>query len=204
MLTLPPLLTCLEFIYSCLDLRAQVRTMESCLIYHVLTVGAIPPESILTVCWSWLFEHNADCVCKSNRIMWCVWREQKHLALTNDDVAKFTIVYDFEHHGALVLKEVLRCLVDVVVGSCVRTTNNHDGHIVIVDAVIVDRRLEKMGIFGKPERQSELNINVAYIVSSSRLMVTHDAWWGSGVKEATDHLGKLSGLPSMLDEDVIV
>lgn len=46
MLALPALLTFLELIYCCLDLRAKVCAMEFGLIDNVLTVCAIPSQPI--------------------------------------------------------------------------------------------------------------------------------------------------------------
>lgn len=41
----------------------------------------------------------------------------------------------------------------MVVCSCVGAAYDHDGHGVVVDAVVVDRRFEEVGILAEPFRE---------------------------------------------------
>ncbi len=61
----------------------------------------------------------------------------------------------FQQHGAFVLVEPFSSGVDVVVGAGVWATDNHDGDGVVVDAVVVYRGFEEVGIFGEPFGQIE-------------------------------------------------
>lgn len=64
------------------------------------------------------------------------------------------VCHGFEEHGASVLIEEFRGGVDVVVCSCVGSADDHDGVSGgsgwMVDAVVVDGGLEKMGIGFEP------------------------------------------------------
>lgn len=59
----------------------------------------------------------------------------------------------FEEHSAFVLVEEFGRGVDVVVCSSVGAAYDHDGHGIVVDAVVVDRRFEEMGILAEPFRE---------------------------------------------------
>lgn len=58
-----------------------------------------------------------------------------------------------EEHSAFVLVEEFGRRVDVVVCSCVGAAYDHDGHGIVVDAVVVDRRFEEVGILAEPFRE---------------------------------------------------
>jgi hypothetical protein len=55
-----------------------------------------------------------------------VWREEKHVALADDDIPKLAIVNYLEHHGAFVLVEPFCRLVEVVVCPGVGAANYLD------------------------------------------------------------------------------
>lgn len=58
---------------------------------------------------------------------------------------------DFKEHAALVLEEPLGGGVDVVVATGVGTTDDHDRYAVtVVEAGIVNRGLEEMGVGCEP------------------------------------------------------
>lgn len=59
----------------------------------------------------------------------------------------------FEEHSAFVLVEEFGRGVDVVVCSSIRAAYDHDGHGIVVDAVVVDWRFEEMGILVEPFRE---------------------------------------------------
>jgi hypothetical protein len=50
--------------------------------------------------------------------------QEKHIAFADDDVAKFTLVDDLEHHSALVLVKPFWGLVYMVVGASIGTTDD--------------------------------------------------------------------------------
>lgn len=89
-----------------------------------------------------------------------VRREQEDRPLVDRDVVEGGRrrggVYCLEQHRSSVLVEKFRCCVDVVVCSCVGTADNHDcvagcrGGRWMVDAVVVNRGLEEMGVFFEP------------------------------------------------------
>lgn len=104
--------------------------------------------------------------------MRCIRRKEKHIPFVNDDVFELVIgwVDDFEEHGAPVLVEPFGGCVDVVVGAgvgtayylfvhfcqlwlmihCEKVSAHHDCDIVVVNAVIVNRWFEKVGVFLQP------------------------------------------------------
>lgn len=100
--------------------------------------------------WPVLFQHYAHCVLEPDWIVRRIRRQEEHVALVNVDIAELVVVDDFEQHGALVLVEPFRGLVDVVVGALVGAAHDHDGDAVIVDAVVVYGRLEHVRVLGNP------------------------------------------------------
>ena len=100
-----------------------------------------------------------------------VGRQEEELVLAYIQVAELIIagkrlVHDPEKHGSFVLVEELRGCVYMVVCSCVGASHYlegdrgyesdtqkfatgedyHDGHVFVVDTVVVDRWFEKMGV----------------------------------------------------------
>lgn len=61
-----------------------------------------------------------------------------------------------EHRSSVLVKE-FRCRVDVVVGACIRSANDHDSVALgsrgrgVIHTVVTDRRLQKVGVLFKPE-----------------------------------------------------
>lgn len=121
-LALSPLLTIPERIYSLLDLCAQIRAMEGRLIHYLVTIRAIPAQTIHGGLWPVLFQHDAHGVGKPYGIVGRVGRQQEHLAFADDDVSELALVDNFQSHGALILVEPFSGLVDVVIGARVRTS----------------------------------------------------------------------------------
>lgn len=80
--------------------------------------------------------------------------EEEHVALVDMDVAELTIVNDLEEHAAFVLIEPFGGLIDVVVCAGVGAANDHDGDGIIVNAIVVHGRLEHVGVFRNPVKQS--------------------------------------------------
>jgi hypothetical protein len=123
---------------------------------HLLpTTLTVPPQHIQTALGPLLLQHNAHCILESHRIMRRVRRQQKHVAFVDMDVAELLgswegCVDDLEQHGAFVLVEPFRGLVDVVVCALVGAADDHDGDAIVVDAVVVDGRLEHVGVLGDP------------------------------------------------------
>lgn len=150
-LTSPRLLVVLELLYRSLDLRPQIRTMESSLVHHFLAASTIPSHPINCSLRSLLFQNNPHGVCESNRVVRSIGRQQEHFPFTNDDVPESGgRVHDFEHHGALVLIEPLGRLVDVVIRAGVGPADYHYGKVFVVDAVVVDWRFEEVRVFFEP------------------------------------------------------
>lgn len=123
---------------------------------HLLpTILTIPPQPVQTILRPLLLQHNAHCILKPHGIVWCVGWKQKHVPLVDVYVAELLfcwcrLVYDLEEHGAFVLVEPFCCLIDVVVCSLVGATDDHDGYVVVVYAVVVDGGFEHVGVFGDP------------------------------------------------------
>lgn len=78
---------------------------------------AVPAHAVDGVGGAALLQDDADGVCEAHRVVRRVGRQQEHVALADDDVAKGLAVDDLEHHGAAVLVEPFGGLVDVVVGA---------------------------------------------------------------------------------------
>ena len=181
--TLPLLLVRLEDIYRLFNLRPQIRAVETLLIHHFPAVLTIPSQRIHTVSRSRLLQYNANRIGKTNGIVRRIGRKEKHLTFTDGDVAvrwRGVFVDDFEEHGAAVLVEPFCGGVDVVVCSGIRTADNHDRHIFVVDTVIVDWGLEEVGILFEPGPT---------LTTTS----TYRRW------PISYHLGKFNGLASILE-----
>lgn len=98
--------------------------------------------------------------------MGSVRRQQEHLSFADYDVLELAFIHDLQHHCAFILVEPFRCLIDVVVGSSIWSSYDlgsselgyaggqwlsyHNCNIFVVDAVIIDRRFQKVGVFGEP------------------------------------------------------
>lgn len=150
----------LESIHGFLDLRAQIRAVESFLIHFLPAVLAVPAKTIEAALRSWLLNHNADRIGETNGVVWCFGWQEKHIAFVDVDIAEeffacIVPVDGLEKHGALILVEPLCCVVDVIICACIWATDDllvsalqflndqrlisyHDRDIVVVDAVIVD------------------------------------------------------------------
>lgn len=124
--------------------------MERRLVYLLPAALTIPPQAIHAPLRPLLLQHDAHCVLEPDRVVRRVGREQEHVALVDVNVAELVVVNDLEQHGAFVLVEPFSGLVDVVVGALVGPADDHDGHAVIVDAIVVDGRLEHVGVFRYP------------------------------------------------------
>jgi hypothetical protein len=155
LLTLPRLHIVLKPIHRLLNLRPQIRTMKARLMYLLPTTLTIPPQPIQTSLRPLLLQHYAYCILEPDGIVRRIRRQQEHVALVDVDVAELfgggkRLVDDLEEHGALVLVEPLGGLIDVVVCALVGAADDHDGYVVVVDAVVVNRRFEHVGVFGDP------------------------------------------------------
>ena len=140
--------------------------MKCSLIDDFSIILAIPPQPILAPFWSRLLKHDANRISEADGIVRSIGGQEKHFAFTDRNISVFAVVYDLEKHGAAVLVEPFRGFVDVEIGARIGTANdllsrqhdqrievgiaNHDGHIIIVDAVIVDRWFQKMRVFFEP------------------------------------------------------
>lgn len=120
--------------------------MKGRLVNLVPATLAVPSQAIDHIVRPALLDDETNRVGETNRVMGSVAGEEEHVALTDDDVAECAIVDDLKHHGTLVLVEPLRSLVNMVVGPGVGTADDHDGEVFIVDAVIVDGRLQQMRV----------------------------------------------------------
>ena len=126
--------------------------------YLLPTVLTIPSQTVHAALWPLLFQHYTNGILESHRIMWSVWWQQKHITLMNVYVLELLVggkrgVDYFQQHGAFVLVEPFCSFVDVVVCSFVGTAHYHDGYIIVVDTVVVYRRLEHVGVFCYPVRR---------------------------------------------------
>lgn len=67
-----------------------------------------------------MFEDYSYGIGESDGVVWCVWREQEHVAFGDYYVFELASVDNFEDHGATVLVKPFGGFVDVVVGSGIR------------------------------------------------------------------------------------
>lgn len=154
------MLILLEGIHGLLDLRAQIGAMEALLVHLASATLAVPPQLVHAALRPRLLQHDAHRVGEADRVVRHVGRQQEHLALVDVDVAEglgggvVLPIDDLEQHAPLVLVEPLGRGVDVVVGARVGPADDHDGHVLVGDAVVVDGRLEEMGVLGEPGRTS--------------------------------------------------
>ena len=73
------------------------------------------------------------------------------------DVLRFEVfgrVADFKEHRPAVLVEPFGGCVDVVVGARVRAADNHDREAGVVNAEVVDGRLQEVRVLFEPARLS--------------------------------------------------
>lgn len=156
--TCPLLLVLFERINGFLKLCSQIGTVERRLVYLLSTILTIPSQAIHTALWPLLFQHHTNSILEPHRIVRSVWGQQKHVALMNVYVLELLVggeggIDYFQQHGAFVLVKPFCGFVDVVVCSFVGTTNYHDGYIIVIDTVVVDRRLEHVGVLCYPVRR---------------------------------------------------
>ena len=90
-----------------------------------------------------------------------IGRQEEHLAFADGYVSMFSLVNDLQEHRALVLVEPFGSGIDMIVCAGVWAANDlntdfsesklcgvcsgdtyHDGHIFVIDAVVVDRGLK--------------------------------------------------------------
>ena len=100
--------------------------------------------------------------------MWRIWRQKEHFTFADYDVSEVAFINYLQHHCAFVLVEPLGRLVDVIVGACIWASYDlenvrmlicnlfrrarHDGDILVVNAVVVDRRLQKVRVLLEPNK----------------------------------------------------
>jgi hypothetical protein len=125
----------LEFLHSLLNLRPQIRTMETLLMHLPPTTLTKPHQRIQTPLGPRLLNNHAHRIRKPHRIMRNVPRKQEEFALVDVNVFEFVCGgFDcFEEHAAFVLVEEFRGGVEVVVCAGVGAAYDHDGHGVVVD-----------------------------------------------------------------------
>lgn len=116
------------------------------------TPRTVPPQPIHAALGPLLLQHQPYRISEPDRVVWRVRREEKQVALANDNVLGRVCerVDGFEEHGATVLVEEFGGLVDVEVCAGVGAADDHDGEVIVVDAVVVDGGLEKVGVFLEP------------------------------------------------------
>jgi hypothetical protein len=157
--TRPRPLIRLKRIHRFLDLRPQIRAMETLLMHLLPTALTIPAQPIQAALRPLLLQHDAHRVREPDGIVWGVRRQQEHVALVDEDVAvlfpgRVRRVDDFQEHAAFVLVEPFGGFVDVVVCAGVGAADDHDGDGVVVDAVVVYGGLQHVGVFGDPGETS--------------------------------------------------
>ena len=137
--------------------------------HYLSTVMTVPPQCIHAVLRPWLLQHDADCICKSDGIVGGIGRQEEHLPFANGYIPMLSIVDDFQEHRALVLVEPFGSGIDVIVCAGIWAANDlngqfseanraalsdgdsyHDGHIFVIDAVVVDWRFEQMEVLLQP------------------------------------------------------
>ena len=128
--------------------------MKSIFLDNVAAVVAIPAQLVQAALWPRLLNHHTHGIRKSNRVVRGVCRQQKELPFIDVDIHELIFPIDLlnrlEQHPAFVLVEELRRLVDVVVCAGIGSAHDHDSHRIAVDAVVVDWRLEQVGVFAEP------------------------------------------------------
>jgi hypothetical protein len=145
--TRPRLFILSKLINRILNLTPQIRTHKTILMHNTPTPTTIPSQSIFIAFWSGLLNHHSNRIGKSYRIMWCIPRQEEDFSFIDVDVAEGAFRCDgLEKHAAAVLVEEFGGAVDVVVCSCVGPADDHDGHWVRVDAVVVDWGFEEVGV----------------------------------------------------------
>lgn len=137
--------------------------------YHVTAILTVPPQDVYRVLRPWLLKDDADRVCKADRVVRCVGRQEEQRVLVYGDVDRCMRlsrgIHRFQQHGALVLVEEFWCGVDVVVGAGVRPTHHHDrqaggfGGGWMINAIVVDGRLKEMRVLLKPVLVSGCHLN---------------------------------------------
>ena len=132
---LPRLLIRLKLLHRLLDLRPQIRAMETLLMHFRPTVLAEPHQAIQTPLRPRLLDHHSHRIREPHGIMRNVPGQQEELPFVDVDVFELVCgrLDSFEEHAAFVLVEEFRGRVQVVVGTRVGTADNHDGHGVVVD-----------------------------------------------------------------------
>lgn len=123
-LTLPIFLGRHECLDGSLDLGAEIRAVKGGLVHDFAALLTVPAHAVDSALRPLLLKYHADGVSEAYGVMRRVSRQQKHVALPNNNVPKLAIVNDLQHHSALVLVEPLRSLVNVVVRPGVGTTDD--------------------------------------------------------------------------------
>ena len=102
-------------------------------------------------------DHHADRVSRTARRVKRLGRQQKHIALGNDDVLNLLIDNHFERNRTFNLIEQLLAFVVVKVTTRIGAADDHDDQIIRfrVDALIANRRLERAAILFDPLNQVE-------------------------------------------------
>jgi hypothetical protein len=133
--TLPRLLICLELLHRLLNLRPQIRAMETLLMHLGPTVLTEPHQAIQAPLRSRLLNNHSHRVRESYRVMRDVPWQQEELAFVDVDVFELVCgrLDGFEQHAAFVLVEEFGGRVEVVVCAGIGAADDHDGHGVVVD-----------------------------------------------------------------------
>lgn len=148
--TLPLLRVFFEGVYRFFYLCSKIGAVKACLMDLLAAILTVPPQPIQAALRARLLENHTNSVGESYGVVRCVCGKEEELAFIDIDVFEFTILHRLEQHAAFVLVEELGRLVDMVVGSSVWTTHDHHGHGVVVNAIVVDGRLEEMRILLQP------------------------------------------------------
>lgn len=129
--------------------------MKRRLMHFVSTALTIPPQSIQAALWPFLLQHNPNCILEPHWVMWRIRWQEEHVAFVDTYIAELLsggkgVVHDLEEHGAFMLVEPFGGLVDVVICALIGAADDHDSHVIVVDAVVVDWGFEHVGVFCDP------------------------------------------------------
>lgn len=132
-------------------LLCDVCEREKFFVEFATALLAVPDEAVFLARESLALDDQTDRVGWSLRRMRRVAREKKNLAFVYLDVNRLAVVDYLEDDVALDLVEELFALIDVVVGTRVRSTDNHYDELTIFpDALVADRWLQEMPVFIDP------------------------------------------------------
>ncbi|EFE39113.1 hypothetical protein TRV_06198, partial [Trichophyton verrucosum HKI 0517] len=190
------------------QLGAQVGADKALLPDDALALPAVPAQRVFGTLGPGYLQHHAHRVREPDGRVRGVGRQEIERALVDGDVLEGRRagggVDHLDHDRALVLVEELRRAVDVVVGPGIGPAHHHDRVSLrglgrrVVDAVVANRRFEKMSVLLQPAhsgRGGERSANRHQTPSGSLgESFSRRTTWGCSMQEATSLYIKYSSI----------